>query len=456
MKRYIIVFVLIGFLFNITACAKKAADEISGKNDTSTDTAITVETETKDLLELSEKLTQQMAEGDFDETYDSFSLIMKAQSSAKSLKEAWNATISGMGDYVKRYDSTEGKEDKYDAVDVILQYENNGLKVSFYYNQTGKLDGLWFKPYPIEADAVDNASFEEIKITIGEGQYPITGILTIPKNVTHPPVAILVPGSGTHDMNELVGANKPFQDMAWGLAEQGIASIRYNERLLLYPDLAKGEITIQLDSLDDVAEAINYAIHCEQINKNKIYILGHSLGGMMAPKIASDHKEVAGIVMLAGSPRKLEDISYDQVVDALNQANELSEEQKKSILQTTETERDRVKNVTEANSTELLMGAPTSYWYSLNQIDIPKLASQLTVPIFIAQGSADWQVYADKDYLEWQKIFKGKENVTFQLYDNLNHLFMTSNGKTDISEYDVKGNVDTKVISDIAYWINKN
>jgi len=58
-----------------------------------------------------------------------------------------------------------------------------------------------------------------IIFTIGEGQFPLSAILTLPKGEEQPPVAILVPGSGNHDVNETVGANKPFQDIAWGLAD---------------------------------------------------------------------------------------------------------------------------------------------------------------------------------------------------------------------------------------------
>lgn len=84
------------------------------------------------------------------------------------------------------------------------------------------------------------------------------------------------------------------------------------------------------------------------------------------------------------------------------------------------------------------------------------MSYKLDIPIFIAQGRADFQVYKDIDYVEWQKLLKDRDNVTFKLYDNLNHLFMKSNGRMNVTEYNIKGTVDSKVIKDIAKWILKN
>lgn len=92
---------------------------------------------------------------------------------------------------------------------------------------------------------------------------------------------------------------------------------------------------------------------------------------------------------------------------------------------------------------------------SLNKINTPEISKSLTIPILILQGKADFQVSPDIDYKAWQDILAGKSNVTFKLYDNLNHLFMQTNGKKDITEYSIKGTVDKQIITDIATWIDK-
>ncbi|MDF2845259.1 MAG: hypothetical protein K0R00_3685, partial [Herbinix sp.] len=93
-------------------------------------------------------------------------------------------------------------------------------------------------------------------------------------------------------------------------------------------------------------------------------------------------------------------------------------------------------------------------WYSLNQLNSGEVAKSLEIPMLFLQGSADFQVNIDKDFMEWKEILKNKTNCTFKEYNNLNHLFMNSNGKSDITEYDIAGKFDGTVIKDIADWID--
>lgn len=415
--------------------------------------AISQETEI-DYKDLSKELILQMTDGDFAKLHDTFTYVMKLQFPKKVILQTWEATVLSLGEFVKISKITEETTEKYKIVSVILQYENNGLRIEFTYNLSGKIEGLWLAYAPNKTKPISNTKFIETEIAIGEGKEPLYGILTLPKGVKKPPVVILVPGSGTHDMDETIGPNKPFRDIAHGLAKQGIASIRYHERLLQYPKTKVSSLTIQVDSLDDAAQAIEYALTCDKINKKKIFILGHSLGGMVAPKLAQDHKEVAGIVCLAGSPRKLEDISLDQNQFFIEKEEGLTKERKEQMITAVRKEADKIKKLKKSD-TGVLLGTPASYWYSLNQIKTPEIVKSLNIPILIAQGSEDWQVYPEKDYTQWKKILNGKKNVTFHLYDKLNHLFMTSNGITDVTEYNIKGTVDQKVIDDIALWIKE-
>ncbi len=450
MKRFrnvnIRIIILVLLIWGLAGCKK--TEEMPSDNEASMAEDVSLET-------LSETLALQMAEGDFDETYRRCSAAVKLQLTKNALKQAWDVTVNGMGGYIDIYEILQKEAEGYQIVEVILRYENNGLKVSFTYNDSGKIDGLWINYSPVEAEAVSTEEYEEIKITFGEGEHPVTGILTLPKGTADPPAVILVPGSGSHDADETVGANKPFRDIARGLAELGVASLRYNERIFLYPELAEADITIHTDSLWDAADAVSYALNCDRIDTDNIFVIGHSLGGMMAPKLAYDHSEIAGIILLAGSPRKLEDIIYDQTLDAVENAAGITEEQAAEALKETEEGMLQIRSLTE-DSGDIILGMPASYWYSLNQIDTASIAGELTIPVYIAQGSEDWQVYPDKDFKQWQQQLAGKENVTFKLYDNLNHLFMSSNGKRDITEYNIPGSVDQAVIDDIAAWIEKN
>jgi uncharacterized protein len=447
LKRFVLITLL--FCLLLGGCAKNSED-VSKKDDPAVDTV-----NEADLEAYSEKLALQMAGGDFDETYQRFSWTVKLQMSEKQLKEAWSTTVDGMGEFIEVYEISKEQVDRFQKVKVKLRYEYNGLLISFTYNKDSKLEGLWLNYSPIEEEEVSTDTYYEAKITFGEGDDPVTGKLTLPKNLEHPPVVILVPGSGNHDLNESVGANKPFRDIAWAFAEAGIATIRYNERAYLYPELVKENFTIETDSLLDAADAISYARNSDLIDNNSIFLLGHSLGGMMAPKIATDHQEVAGIILLAGSPRRLEEIIYDQVLDAIEYNEGVTKKQAEEAIATTKQGMNQIQKLSE-ESDEIILGYPASYWYSLNQINIAELSKELTLPIYIAQGSEDFQVSVEKDFSKWQEILKDKELVTFRLYDGLNHLFMKSNGKRDVTEYNVPDQVDSKVLQEIIQWINQN
>lgn len=307
-------------------------------------------------------------------------------------------------------------------------------------------------------NSTTTAKFDEKKIKIGDGDNKIDGILTMPKEALKPPVVILVQGSGQSDMDETiskVGKNKPFKDIAEGLAEKGIATIRYNKRFYQYPKLAPKNLTIQDEVLNDVNFAINLAYNNEDLDNKKIYVLGHSLGGMLAPEIAKNNKEVTGIISLAGSPRKLEDIILDQNKAVLDKMTDKTESEKATLLGQVQDEVNKVKAIKANDESTTIFGVNSEYWGSLNNINIPEIVKGLNIPMLFLQGDADFQVYTDVDFKAWKDILNGNNNATFKSYQNLNHLFMQTSDKGDVTEYDIHGNVDKAVISDIADWINK-
>lgn len=298
-------------------------------------------------------------------------------------------------------------------------------------------------------------SIETIKIKIGDAPYALDGILSLPKGVLNPPVIIMVQGSGQSDYDETISLTNPFKDIGSGLAKKGVATLRFNKRYYQYPRTAPVDITIQDEVLKDVALAIDFAKDNEHTKNSNIYVLGHSLGGMLAPYIAYTNTDVSGIILMAGTPRKLEDVILDQNIAAITVMTNKTDAEKKTLIASVQVEVDKVKNLKDKDPAIKLFGVPSSYWLSLNKINTPEITKNLTIPILILQGSADFQVSPNVDYKAWQDLLIGKSNVTFKLYDKLNHLFIMTNGKKDISEYSKRGTVDKQVISDIAAWIKK-
>lgn len=406
-----------------------------------------------DLTERSIEFAREMAGGSFENTVEAFDGTMKSALTAGQLSRVWSDTVSSIGSYKSVYGS-EYKADKNGTqVTVILEYELSGLKVLFSYDNAGKINGLWINYHNIPAETEDTAG--SIEVEIGKDPYKLAGILRMPaEDIKNPPVVIMVQGSGPQDYDETIGPNKPFGDLAEGLAQNGIATLRYNKRFYQYPEAAAASITIQDEVIDDVNSAVEFIKNREEFKESKIYILGHSLGGMLAPYIASINPDVAGIIIMAGSPRKLEDIILDQNIAAIDAMTDKSETEKAQLLEQVRQQTDMIKGLTEADEGTAVLGVPASYWLSLNNIDTPKICLELTIPMLIMQGEADFQVSPETDYKMWQVILGEKTNVEYKLYENLNHLFMPTCGKRDITEYNVKSQVDGQIISDIARWIN--
>lgn len=282
-------------------------------------------------------------------------------------------------------------------------------------------------------------------------QSSLEGILTIPKTSGSPPVVIMIPGSGPNDMDETIGKNKPFADIAHGLAQRGIASFRFNKRSYEHPEELSGHPTVQDEILNDASNAI------KQISADKsvgnIYILGHSQGAMLAPVIAENNPEVRGLILMAGSPRKFEEILYDQNVEAIDASN-INEAEKQKLLSEVKTIVEQI-SAAKSGDSETILNIDSSYWASLNELNTSSILKTLKIPILILQGEEDVQVFADKDFTAYQNLLQDKENVFFKLYSGLNHLFMKGTKAGGVEEYQTPSVVEPQVIDDISSFIKE-
>lgn len=400
---------------------------------------------------MGETFVQNMLDGDFAPVIDAGDTAFRQALTTEALSVQWQLLTEGIGEYEGVLETDVTQKDGYTIVTLLNGFPNVNLKTTFTFDDSsGKLSGLWTNHVakPIEPKSTD--SYEEIPLQVGK-ESPLDAILTLPTGGDIYPAAVLVHGSGANDMDETIGTggNKPFADIAHGLAERGIATLRYNKRTNQYPDaLPAGEMTIEYEVLDDAAAAYALLVSQEGIDASNVYIIGHSLGGMLAPKIVQT-TDAKGYVSLAGSPRHLADIIYDQNAFLVERANASDMEKELALAQVAQ----MVADAKEAPSGETVtLGYSGNYWNSLNALDMPSVIQSLGVPVFIAQGSDDFQVFGE-DYAEWQALLSSDEKASFELYEGLNHLFMQSNGRTDVSEYNPKGNVDGRVIEGVADFI---
>ena len=304
----------------------------------------------------------------------------------------------------------------------------------------------------------------EERIIVGEGtKYPLNGILTLPDEINDKvPAVVFVHGSGASNMDEKVGKLTPFKDIAEGLAKRGIASIRYDKRSFThgFKMIREKDVTVKIETIEDAVMAAELLRADSRIDTENIYIIGHSMGAMLAPRIDAEGGAFKGLILMAGSPRKLEEIMMDQNQMILAQVKGLTGAIVKKQVAKLSKLFDGLYEMTDEESKSKKVGGGTTLYYFKEMGERPSsfYLENMEKPILVLQGEKDFQSTVEKDFEGYKQLLGEKENVTFQLYEGLNHAFVPSvygNIMKAKQEYNVEQRVSEKVIIDIASWIHE-
>jgi len=317
-----------------------------------------------------------------------------------------------------------------------------------------------------------NATYTAEAVTIGKGTtWEVEGLLTMPQSASKEspvPAIMLIPGSGANNMDASLFQNRPFFDMADYLSSNGIAVLRYNERTFTHGvqvgQVFGANITMQEEYIEDALLAAEILRADSRISE--FFLLGHSLGGIIAPKIAELAK-LDGVVLMASSPRPLHQIWYDQSVNATKDslaAGTISQEEATAALGNLDTQlaeaKEMLKQPAEQLKDVLLFGAfPAIYEQSvIESLPLPIIEKNTDIPVLILQGERDFQTTVADDFQVFLDGTAGMAHVTTRLYAELNHLMMTAQRQegplvVDVMEYATHGKVDAQVLRDIADFI---
>ena len=304
----------------------------------------------------------------------------------------------------------------------------------------------------------------EEKIIVGEGtQYPLRGCLTLPSDITEPvPAVVFVHGSGSSNMDEKVGKLTPFRDLAHGLAAHGIASLRYDKRTFAHAiKLLRDKsltVTVKEETIEDAILATALLRKDSRIDPHKVFIIGHSMGAMLAPRIEAEGGNYRGLILLAGTPRRLEEVLIEQNHKALAEMKgllrRLVEKQIKKLNGTF----DGLYEMSDEEAKAKKMGGGVTLYYfkEMGEPPVEFYLRSLTKPILVMQGEADFQVSADTDFRLYKEILADHPDASCILYENLNHAFVPSvygSISKAKQEYSIEQHIGENVIADIARWI---
>ena len=417
-----------------------------------------------------ENLVDRLAEGDFAAAGVDFNAEMQAAAPEAKLKEIWDQLTGQYGAFRQRLASVNQVVQGNQAVFVTCQFEIVELDAKVIFDNQDKIAGLFFSPHqdagatPVPynpPDYVNTGSFQETNITVGSGEWALPGTLTLPDGPGPFPAVVLVHGSGPNDRDETIGPNKVFRDLAWGLASQGIAVLRYDKRTLVHaaqftPDIL-AKLTLQEETIDDALLAVQLLRTTQGIDPQRIFVLGHSLGAMAAPRIGQQDPNLAGLILLSGPSIPLEDEILDQYTYLFNLDGSLSDAEK-AQLEKIQAQVARVKDPNlsdQVPASDLPLGIHAAYWLDLRNYHPAEVAKTLAMPIMVLQGGRDYQVSPDKDFAGWKTALADKPNAVLKLYPALNHLMIAGEGPSTPAEYQVEGHVSQEVVSDIADWVKE-
>ncbi|MBR5701649.1 MAG: alpha/beta fold hydrolase [Oscillospiraceae bacterium] len=301
------------------------------------------------------------------------------------------------------------------------------------------------------------------KIVVGQGtEYPLNGLLTLPDDMTEQvPAAVFVHGSGASNMDEKIFRLTPFKDLAEGLAERGVASIRYDKRSFAHGRKMSGQtITVKEETIEDAILAAELLRKDPRIDPHRVFIVGHSMGAMLAPRIDAEGGDFRGLILMAGTPLRMEDVMVRQLKQAgqkgglLGMVVRLEEKVYMKKL-------DGLYELPDEEAKRKKFAGSTTLWYfkEMGRKTAADYLLETEKPVLILQGGKDFQVLPDEDFEGFKQQLAGRPDTEYRLYEELNHLFVKGIYDDILKagkEYKVERHIGPEVLDDIADFIRRN
>src|SRR6266516_3252311 len=414
--------------------------------------------------------------GRFAEIRDLFAPQLRPMVPVESLQAGWTAALDQYGPVASvGAPLSEPAGPGAVVVKLPVRFERGEQTVAISVTDAGVLTGLQLLPAsaaqptePWEPPAyADPEQFDEQAVTVGDGPLAVPGTLSLPRLPREPrqpgaapgpwPAVVLLTGSGPHDRDETIGRNKPFKDLAWGLASRGVAVLRYDKVTYAHPSqLATArDFTVADEYLPHAVAAVHLFQRHPAIDAARVFVLGHSLGGTVAPRVAAAEPRVAGLVVLAGGTQPLHWAAVRQVrhLASLDSAMAAASEATIEALSRQARMIDSPGLSPSKPTREMPFGVPASYWLDLRGYDPVATAAALGKPMLLLQGGRDYQVTVADDLAGWKAGLAGRSGVTIRVYDADNHLFFPGTGPSSPAEYEPAQHLDPAVVADVASWL---
>jgi len=375
--------------------------------------------------------------------------------SAERLEAIWSQLSTQVGTLESVGPGPVSEQGVYHIVDLPATFSGQALVLRVVLTDELLVSGFFLRPpepTPYSPPPyVDESRFSEEEVTVGAEPWLLPGVLTIPKGEGPVPAVVLVHGSGPNDRDETLGNHRPFRDLAWGLASQGIAVLRYDKRTRAHGPRIPPDIGLEDEVISDALSALALVRARPEVDPGRVFVLGHSLGGILAPEIGRRSGRLAGIIILAATARPF----FEVLIDQLEYVASLEEDPTSPARAQIDSVLAAVRRVEsgEAPEGQPVLGAPPAYWREVASLDPIAVARELSAPILVLQGGRDYQSTTE-DLEIWESELGEKEGFAAKLYPGLNHLFASGTGMATPEEYaSSESHVAEEVILDLSSWI---
>ncbi|HPF87579.1 MAG TPA: alpha/beta fold hydrolase [Candidatus Limiplasma sp.] len=405
-------------------------------------------------------IVELLYNGEYQQVFDqSTADVQDALGTADGLRAIWAQIEQVYGTFEAIGDVSAVEQGGLTVGQVTCSHATADITYTVALTPAGLLCGLTVSGVAQKAAAstADTSKFVTEAITLRAGEADETqGMLTLPVGEGPFPAVIMMQGSGASDMNETAYGISIFRDIAEGLAIAGVASIRYDKYTYVHADLLQNDYTVKEEYLIDAADALALLQADDRIGD--VYLLGHSLGGMLVPRVmqtlGADY--FAGGIILAGSPLALWEIQYHQNLALLPSLSEADQATAQATIDANLAMLSKMPVMTDEElQNSLFFGISAWYQMDLMSVDTAQTAIALQKPLFIAQGSKDWQVVPEDGIEAWQTALDDQLTANYHLYPNMNHMLCDQEGEPayNTSDYQAGSTVSEILITDIAAWV---
>ncbi|MCX4092238.1 serine aminopeptidase domain-containing protein [Nocardia sp. alder85J] len=414
-------------------------------------------TTSTDPVAAAESAVALLRAGRFDELEAMFAPRLRAAVSARTVAVAWTGELARVGPVAGvSAGRPEPAAENLVRVRIPVTCARGGLTVVLAVDTAGQLhgfrlaaaDGDWTPPPYARGNHTDH------EVAVGEPPRSVPGTVTMPRGRgPHPAVVLLA--SGPTDRDATTGPNKPFKDLAYGLAARGIAVLRFDKLTLIHGEAAtEPGFTMADEYVPHAISAVRLLQRQPGVDPARVFVVGHSGGGKAAPRVAAADPSIAGVAILAGDtvPLARAAVRVTRYLADLEPSETASAAVESVATQAAVTDAPELSPDTPA--ADLLFGWPATYWLDLRAYDPVATAAALDRPILIIQGGRDYQVTVTDDLARWRTGLAHRPNVTIRVHDPLDHMLFTGTGPSTPADYQNPHHVDPAVITDLADWVH--